>query len=95
MKFNLPIRKSWGQNFLTDSNTIDKIIDIISPKKNETILEIGPGYGFMTDFILKNKNTIKMISERIKAKRLKQKQNLQKTKMFDTFFVFWTKNKKC
>ena len=52
MKFNLPIRKSWGQNFLTDSNTIDKIIDIISPKKNETILEIGPGYGALTNKII-------------------------------------------
>ena len=52
MKFNLPIRKSWGQNFLTDSNTIDKIIDIISPKKNETILEIGPGYGALTNNII-------------------------------------------
>ena len=52
MKFNLPIKKSWGQNFLTDSNTIDKIINIIDPKKNETILEIGPGYGALTNKLI-------------------------------------------
>ena len=28
-KDNIPIKKSWGQNFLTDDNTINKIIKII------------------------------------------------------------------
>ena len=35
-KDNIPIRKSWGQNFLTDNNTINKIIKIIDPKKTDT-----------------------------------------------------------
>jgi len=54
LKYNLPIKKRWGQNFLIDSNTINKIIDIINPKKNETILEIGPGYGALTNKLISN-----------------------------------------
>ena len=44
-------KKSLCQNFLTDKNICNKIIkqtNIIG----KTILEIGPGYGFMTDHIL-------------------------------------------
>ena len=51
-KDNIPIKKSWGQNFLTDDNTINKIIKIISPTKNDTILEIGPGHGALTSKLL-------------------------------------------
>ena len=51
-KDNIPIRKSWGQNFLTDNNTINKIIKIIDPKKTDTILEIGPGHGALTEKLL-------------------------------------------
>tara|TARA_Y100001970_G_scaffold43642_2_gene54394 strand:+ start:3754 stop:4491 length:738 start_codon:yes stop_codon:yes gene_type:complete len=45
---NIPIRKSWGQNFIIDKNTINKIIKIINPQKNEEIIEIGPGKGAIT-----------------------------------------------
>ena len=51
-KDNIPIKKSWGQNFLTDDNTINKIIKIINPTKNDTILEIGPGHGALTSKLL-------------------------------------------
>ncbi len=45
---NIPIRKSWGQNFIIDKNTINKIVTIIQPKKSEHIIEIGPGRGAIT-----------------------------------------------
>jgi len=44
----IPIKKSWGQNFLIDENVVNKIIKIIEPKKNSTIIEIGPGKGALT-----------------------------------------------
>ena len=47
-KDNIPIRKSWGQNFIIDQNTINKIISIIDPNKNDIIFEIGPGKGALT-----------------------------------------------
>ena len=36
-------RKRFGQNFLTDARIVDRIIATIAPKKNDNLLEIGPG----------------------------------------------------
>jgi 16S rRNA (adenine1518-N6/adenine1519-N6)-dimethyltransferase len=44
-------KKSLGQNFLIDKNIINKIINISSIDKNSTIIEIGPGYGSLTEAI--------------------------------------------
>lgn len=41
-------RKRFGQNFLTDHNQIDKILNAIQPDKNDLIIEIGPGRGALT-----------------------------------------------
>ena len=48
MNFLNKAKKSLGQNFLIDQNIIKKIVDIGNIKKNNTILEIGPGYGNLT-----------------------------------------------
>ena len=45
-------KKSLGQNFLIDHNILNKIINIIDIK-DKTVLEIGPGTGNLTSFILK------------------------------------------
>jgi 16S rRNA (adenine1518-N6/adenine1519-N6)-dimethyltransferase len=41
-------RKRFGQNFLKDQNVITKIINVVSPKKNDHFVEIGPGLGALT-----------------------------------------------
>jgi 16S rRNA (adenine1518-N6/adenine1519-N6)-dimethyltransferase len=41
-------RKSLGQNFLVDKNAVIRIIDSCGLKKDETVLEIGPGTGLLT-----------------------------------------------
>jgi 16S rRNA (adenine1518-N6/adenine1519-N6)-dimethyltransferase len=40
--------KRLGQNFLTDTRIIDRIINTLDPKVDETIVEIGPGRGALT-----------------------------------------------
>ena len=45
-------KKSLGQNFLTDQNILRKIVSLIEIK-NKSILEIGPGTGNLTSYILK------------------------------------------
>ena len=45
-------KKSLGQNFLIDKNTVNKIINSIDITNNN-IIEIGPGLGALTDKILK------------------------------------------
>ena len=46
-----PFRKKWGQNFLTDTNLLDKIVKTIDPKTDDHFLEIGPGGGALTERI--------------------------------------------
>ena len=45
-------KKSLGQNFLTDITILKKITSIV-PIKDRYILEVGPGTGNLTSFILK------------------------------------------
>ena len=47
-------KKSLGQNFLTDRNILEKIVNV-AVIENRTILEIGPGTGNLTSYILKYK----------------------------------------
>ena len=47
-------RKRFGQNFLTDDNVLNNIIDSIAPRRGETMVEIGPGLAAMTALLLKS-----------------------------------------
>ncbi|MBM88535.1 MAG: 16S rRNA (adenine(1518)-N(6)/adenine(1519)-N(6))-dimethyltransferase [Gammaproteobacteria bacterium] len=41
-------RKRFGQNFLLDTNIIQKIVDCIAPSSKDHLVEIGPGQGALT-----------------------------------------------
>ena len=57
-------KKSLGQNFLTDNNIINKILKIGNINQNKTVLEIGPGYGSITNAILsKNPKKIYIVEK--------------------------------
>jgi len=47
-KHGFRLSKSLGQNFLTDKNIIDKIIEKSNIGKNDLVIEIGPGIGVLT-----------------------------------------------
>ena len=49
MKF---LKKSLGQNFLVDKNIINKIINAARISSDDVVLEIGPGTGNLTKFII-------------------------------------------
>ena len=61
MHLFMSLKKSLGQNFLIDQNTIDKIVKIGKIEKNKTILEIGSGNGSLTKKIT-NMNPKKIIA---------------------------------
>lgn len=46
-------KKKYGQNFLKDSSVITKIVSSISPKEDDLIIEIGPGNGALTKYLVK------------------------------------------
>ncbi|WP_298435653.1 16S rRNA (adenine(1518)-N(6)/adenine(1519)-N(6))-dimethyltransferase RsmA [Geobacter sp.] len=45
-------RKSLGQNFLTDRNVLSRIAALVSTGPGDRILEIGPGKGALTAFLV-------------------------------------------
>ena len=54
-------KKRFGQNFLVDTNVIDKIIHSINPQPEDHIIEIGPGLGALTRPLLKTLNQLDAI----------------------------------
>ena len=67
-------KKSLGQNFLMDKNVIKKIVSL-SNVLNKDVLEIGPGTGNLTEYILKQKPNRLFLVEKDKflCERLKLK----------------------
>ena len=51
---NIKAKKSLGQNFLIDRNVLEQIVNTVEIT-NKEILEIGPGTGNLTTYILKKK----------------------------------------
>ncbi|HFH8937086.1 TPA: 16S rRNA (adenine(1518)-N(6)/adenine(1519)-N(6))-dimethyltransferase RsmA [Streptococcus agalactiae] len=47
-------KKSFGQNFLTDTNILQKIVDTAEIDKGVNVIEIGPGIGALTEFLTEN-----------------------------------------
>ena len=47
-------KKRLGQNFLIDGQTIADIIDFADIKPDDTVIEIGPGVGFVTEQLVKH-----------------------------------------
>lgn len=50
-KYQFNFQKKFGQNFLIDSNILDKIVQSAEVTKEDCVLEIGPGIGTMTQYL--------------------------------------------
>ena len=46
-------KKSLGQNFLIDKNILKKIADVGRISGNDKIIEVGPGSGNLTEYLIK------------------------------------------
>lgn len=51
-------KKSLGQNFLKDPNVSRKIVDCLDIQDGDSILEIGPGRGALTGFLLEKTDCV-------------------------------------
>lgn len=48
-KYNIRPARSKGQNFLIDEEAYDAMTEVADLKKNDVVLEVGPGLGFLTE----------------------------------------------
>ena len=53
-RYHIVFQKKFGQNFLIDTHVLDKIIAAAEITKEDTVLEIGPGIGTMTQYLCEN-----------------------------------------
>ena len=73
-KYNIKANKNLGQNFLVDENVIETAIEKSNINEEDLVIEIGPGLGTLTKYLLENtgrvicveldKRMIKILEER-------------------------------
>ncbi len=56
-------KKQFGQNFLTNKNVVKRMVETASVTKEDTILEIGPGKGTLTENLLLSGATVYAIEK--------------------------------
>ena len=54
-------KKSLGQHFLKDFSIAEQIAGVLSPFPDLPVLEVGPGTGVLTQFLLKNNCDLKVV----------------------------------
>lgn len=59
---NIAPKKSLGQNFLIDESISQKIVDSLELKDDDIVIEIGPGTGALTKYILTNDIKLKLFA---------------------------------
>jgi 16S rRNA (adenine1518-N6/adenine1519-N6)-dimethyltransferase len=69
-----PTRKSLGQHFLSDRRILGRIADALHVAPGETVVEIGPGRGALTDLLVERAGRVVAIEyDRALAELLRQK----------------------
>ena len=77
-------KKSLGQNFLIDKNILKKIVDVGNINSNDKILEIGPGTGNLTEYIVKaNPKTIILVEKDFNLTKLLKNKFKKKVKIIN------------
>jgi 16S rRNA (adenine1518-N6/adenine1519-N6)-dimethyltransferase len=57
-KYNFNFQKRFGQNFLIDTNVLNRIIAAADITKEDCVLEIGPGIGTMTQYLAESAGAV-------------------------------------
>jgi 16S rRNA (adenine1518-N6/adenine1519-N6)-dimethyltransferase len=79
-KHDFYIKKKYGQNFLVDQNILRKIVEVPSITDETLVIEIGPGLGSLTEYLLEkskhvlayeiDKDLLPILSETFKTDKL-------------------------
>ncbi|MBS1229698.1 MAG: dimethyladenosine transferase [Proteobacteria bacterium] len=72
-------RKRFGQNFLVDRQVISDIVSAVAPKRDDCVVEIGPGLGALTDPLLQRLDHLHVVEiDRDIVARLRPRYSPQK-----------------
>jgi 16S rRNA (adenine1518-N6/adenine1519-N6)-dimethyltransferase len=55
---NPPVLKKYGQHFLSDTSILGAIVDALAPTASDTVVEIGPGRGSLTDILIERSGRV-------------------------------------
>tara|TARA_B100001564_G_C20638951_1_gene671104 strand:+ start:541 stop:1323 length:783 start_codon:yes stop_codon:yes gene_type:complete len=78
-------KKSLGQNFLIDKNILKKIVNTGNISKEDKVLEIGPGTGNLTEYIIKaNPKAIVVIEKDFRLINILEKKFKNQIKIINT-----------
>lgn len=70
-------RKRFGQHFLTDDGVLHDIVRAIDPRPGEALVEIGPGLGALTDWLVPKAQRLTVVElDRDLAARLRKRPEL-------------------
>jgi dimethyladenosine transferase len=71
---NPPVLKRLGQHFLHDELILNRIADAAAPMPEDTVIEIGPGRGALTDILARRPNRLAAIEiDKALSEQLRQK----------------------
>jgi len=83
-----------GQNFLADHSAAKRIVDALGDVSNRTVIEIGPGRGMLTDFLVRRaRKVIGIELDRVLAAQLRMRYaTLKNVEILESDFVTveWT-----
>lgn len=83
-----------GQNFLADHSAAKRIVDALGDLSNRTVIEIGPGHGMLTDFLVRRaRKVIGIELDRVLAAQLRMRYaTLKNVEILESDFVTveWT-----
>ena len=69
-----PILKKFGQHFLSDKTILTGIVDALAPTSKDTVVEIGPGRGSMTDILVERAGRVVAVEiDRTLAQNLRER----------------------
>ena len=69
-----PVLKKYGQHFLSDTRILEGIVDALAPTPADTVVEIGPGRGSLTDILVDRSGRLIAVEiDRALAEQLRKK----------------------
>jgi 16S rRNA (adenine1518-N6/adenine1519-N6)-dimethyltransferase len=77
-----PVLKKFGQHFLSDPRILEGIVDALGPTSTDTVVEVGPGRGSLTDILVERAGRVigveidRMLAEQL-SKRYASRTNVE------------------